>query len=222
MPSLCLRIREIHAVFQVGWQCSVDLLGVRQVQVCHDFDEFVLALCESGVEGLLLPNGAGGPALVVMARVHPCVIGQREQLAMNVVVQCSGIACWKFWRGGGERLQAGRHSRSAGSQCMECVLGVRHTSTQRLLAGVVCLMTCLAQHTPPAQTPQDRAAGPAHSHIQEWNVQKHVRVWQKNRFLVMKARLDLQPLMALTTLAGYKKENRNTYPAGSLSCRKSG
>lgn len=58
-----------------------------QVQVVHQVDKFLPALCEPWVAALLSPYAAHAATLVVVTRQHQGVLWEAEELGVDVVVQ---------------------------------------------------------------------------------------------------------------------------------------
>src|SRR5688572_7933566 len=83
----------LKADVEIGWNCYVHHLRIRQVEAIHDV--YVLldgANLETRVASLLLSNGAHCVALIIVGGINKSLVGQLQQAIEYGIILIDGIA----------------------------------------------------------------------------------------------------------------------------------
>ena len=86
-----------YAASHIGWNGHINLLGVRQVEIGHDFDKLILGLvlAQTRIGFLFSANGGTQTSLIIVCRVDNGGIRQVKELRPHGLVQRFGRAALK-------------------------------------------------------------------------------------------------------------------------------
>lgn len=108
---------KLDTAHEVGGQGCVDLLGVGQVEARHYVDKFLPALGQPRVQALLLADRRDATTLVVVRREEQRVVGKRQYVGVDVVVERACRAGQREGgRKGGRRAGGGEVRDTGGSE----------------------------------------------------------------------------------------------------------